>query len=427
MLIPKIKSLSKSKLVKDSASYTIISFLEKISPFLVLPILTKNLSIEDVGLYVIYQTLIEVLKPIMTINIDHAILINYYKVEKGKFKKYFSSALILFGYFFFFMLFVIIIFRDTISSLIKFPAIWLIFVCLNVFFSFLVENRQNLWRITFNIKKYRNFTLGISVVKSVAGILLVFYSGLGWKGMIVGHLFGYSLFGIYAFISFYKEDLTKWSADALFIKDILKVSIPIAIHRFGIWLGSAGNKIIIASLIGTAATGSYGVVAVFGAVIAVLEGAISKAIIPHIYEKLKENTSKQNKLVVKMSYGIYLILISVSIVVYFIGYYLMDYIFGKQLNDTKLLLLPLIIAALFKGFYKLHVHYIFFTKKTLQVTKITLFTGVLNVGLSYFLISNYGITGAAYSLVIINFIQYVLSFKIGNKLVPMPWFKYFEK
>jgi O-antigen/teichoic acid export membrane protein len=424
MLISKIKSLSKSKSVQDLASYTTINFLEKFLPFLVLPILTNNLSIEDVGLYVIYQTLIEILKPIMTINIDNAILINYYKLEKGKFKKYFSSALILFGFFFFFILFVIIIFRDPISSLVKFPAIWLIFVCITVFFSFFAQNRQNLWRITFDIKKFRKFTLGISVVKNVVGILLVFYSGLGWKGMIVGHLFGYSLFGTYAFISFYKEDLIQRSADALFIKDILKVSIPIAIHRFGIWLGSAGNKIIIASLIGTAATGTYGVVAVFAAVIAILEDALSKAIIPHIYEKLKQNTCKQNKLIVKMSYGIYLILILVSIVVYFSGYYLMDYIFGKQLNETKLLLLPLIIAALFKGFYKLHVHYIFFTKKTLQVTKITLFTGVLNVGLSYFLVSNYGIIGAAYSLVIINFIQYVLSFKIGNKLVPMPWFKY---
>ena len=84
----------------------------------------------------------------------------------------------------------------------------------------------------------------------------------------------------------------------------------------------------------------------------------------------------------------------------------------------------LIIAALFKGFYKLHVHYILFTKKTTQLTKITFFTGLINLGLSYVLILNFGLIGAAYSLVIINFLQYVLSFNIGNKLVPMPWFKF---
>ena len=84
----------------------------------------------------------------------------------------------------------------------------------------------------------------------------------------------------------------------------------------------------------------------------------------------------------------------------------------------------MIIAALIKGFYKLHVHYILFTKKTTKLTKITFFTGLINLGLSYVFILNFGLIGAAYSLVIINFLQYVLSFNIGNKLIPMPWFKF---
>lgn len=419
----KINILTRSKLVKDSAGYTILNFLEKALPFLVFPILTRKLSIEDVGLFVLYQTIVEILMPIMTLNIDNAILINFYKLELVKFKKYFSTGLILFGYVFLFTLFIIIVFRNYISELIQFPSFWIMVVGITVFFRFLVQNRQNLWRVNFEIKKYSKLTLGISVVNNFVGLFLVIYSNFGWTGMIVGHLIGYSLFGSYSLFTFIKGKILIWNKDVLFMKDILKVSLPIAIHRFGIWLGSAGNKIIIATLLGTAATGSYGVGAVFAAVIAILEDALSKAVIPHIYEKLKKNTAEEKKLVVKMSYAIYIFLFGVSIMVYFIGYYLIDFIFGKQLNDTKSLLLPLIIAALFKGLYKLHVHYIFFTKKTIQVTKITFTTGVLNILMSYLFILNFGLIGAAYSLVIINFLQYILSFRVGNNLMPMPWFK----
>ena len=58
-----------------------------------------------------------------------------------------------------------------------------------------------------------------------------------------------------------------------------------------------------------------------------------------------------------------------------------------------------------------------------QVTKITFTIGVINIFLSYILIVKFGLIGAAYSLLIISFFQYILSFYVGHKLIPMPWFK----
>ena len=82
-----------SELFRHSASYTFINFIEKALPFLVFPILTRKLSIEDVGLFVLYQSLIEILMPILTLSIDNSIILNYYKLELKEFKKYFSNAI----------------------------------------------------------------------------------------------------------------------------------------------------------------------------------------------------------------------------------------------------------------------------------------------------------------------------------------------
>ena len=102
--------------------------------------------------------------------------------------------------------------------------------------------------------------------------------------------------------------------------------------------------------------------------------------------------------------------------------FFVGFLFGDEYLSTREFLFPLVLASMLKGFYKLHVNYIMFTKKTLNVTKITLSTGVLNLGLSYYLVSSFGIMGAAYALLLVNALQYISAFYIGNKLIPMPWF-----
>jgi len=55
------------------------------------------------------------------------------------------------------------------------------------------------------------------------------------------------------------------------------------------------------------------------------------------------------------------------------------------------------------------VNYIFFTKRTSLIFLITLTTGLLNILLSYLFVKNFGISGGAISLCLINFVSYLLS------------------
>ncbi|MCH7414628.1 oligosaccharide flippase family protein [Belliella sp. R4-6] len=419
-----INKLRNSKVVKHSLGYTALNFIEKLLPFLILPILTRVLSKEEVGLFVLYQTLVEVLMPIVTLSIDNSILINYYKLTSKEFSKYFSNSFLLVLILFFLVWFVIFCFSKPLGNIIGFPPNWLIIICFLILFRYFTNLRQSLWRIEYKIKSYGLFTISLSIIGNVSGLILVLLFNYGWEGILIGHLFSYSIFGIYSIKTFIKSQILKVTESFVYVKSILTISFPIALHRLGIWLGSAANKIIISSIIGVIATGSYGVGVTLATIITVLEDAISKAIVPHIYEKLKDPNSENNRNIVKMSYGIYAILIIVSLTVYLGGYFGVELIFGQDYSDVKLFLFPLILAAMFKGFYKLHVNYIFFTSRTIEVTKITFMTGLLNIFLSYILVVNFGIIGACYSLLVINFIQYILSFYIGNKLIPMPWLKF---
>jgi O-antigen/teichoic acid export membrane protein len=335
-----------SELFRHSAIYTLINFIEKALPFLVFPILTRKLSIEDVGLFVLYQTLIEILMPILTLSIDNSIILNYYKLELKEFKKYFSNAIFVFIVVFVFVFMIILFFNQQLSQLINFSSFWLNMVATMILFRFLTQLRQNIWRVQYDLKKYSKLTISVSFLGNFLGIFLVFYSDFGWSGMVIGHFVSYFLFGIYSLYTFlYESFITIQKLTVKYVKDILKISFPLALHRLGIWLGSAANKMIIAAILGTAATGSYGVGAVFASIITILEDSISRAIIPHVYEKLKINQAEEKKSIVKLSYMIYGGLLLISIFVYLIGYNLTEFIFGEQFDDTKYLLFPLIARS----------------------------------------------------------------------------------
>lgn len=419
------KYLRKSHLFQQLISYTGFNIIEKLVPFLTLPLLVRVLSKGDIGLFVLYKTVFDILISLMTLSIVNTIILNFYKIEEVKFKKYFTNGVYLF--FCVYLLFFVILYflRDFISDFINFPSNYLIYILILVCFSFFTQLRQNIWRLNYKVKQYGLFTIGNVLSGNLLGLLFVFKFSYGWEGMLMGHMIGFGFFAVVAIFSFIKDKSFSSGINKEYVRDLFVVGVPLSIHRIGIWLGSASNKIIIAALIGVSATGSYGVGAIFATIIMVLEDAFSKAIVPYIYEKLRDGKFEYH--IVKLSYKVYLFLILISIIFYFIGYFGVDIIFGQEYISTKKLIFPLIVAALFKGLYRLHTSFILFTKKTKEIMKITISTGVLNLITSYFLIKHFGLIGAAYSLVFINIIQYVFAYCVGNKLIPLPWLYIFNK
>lgn len=414
----KIKS---SNLIKDSASYTLLNIIEKVIPFLLLPLITRVLPKDEVGLYVLYQSVISVMIPLFTLNIDSSVLLNFYKFRKVEFKAYFSNSILLFIAFYINFLILFFFISDFISDALGISVFWLLVISSIVFVRFFTQLRQHLWRINFKIKQYGFFTVGISILKNGLGLILLFTTDLGWKALVLGHLSGYIVFALLAIVSFIHEDLFNLKLRVEYLKDAFNIGYPLALHKTGLWLGDTANRVIIAAILGASATANYGIGATFAMIVMITEDAFTKAFVPHLFEELKKSENMNRKYIVRLSYSVYLFLIMISMVTLVVGYFSVGLIFGDDYNSTRIFIAPLVIAAMVKGFYKLHVNYILFTKKTLHITKITITTGLLNLILAYFMTIRFGLIGTAFSLLIINFIQYIFSFYVGNKLIPMPW------
>ena len=417
------KQVFKSSLIKQAGVYTLSNLLEKGIPFAILPILTRILTKEDVGFYTLYQAVLTLLIPLYTLSIDSSIILNYFKVDKEKFNIYFSNGIFLFIVTLIVLTGISFVFSEQISNLINFPFFWFLLIIIIVALQFFTTLRKSLWQVKDKPKKYAYFSIGLSLVKNLTGLLLIIYTDYGWKGIIIGHLIGQIFFSLYSFITFKNEDLFKWVLNKSYIIDLLKIGTPLSLHRFGAWLSDALNRIVIASLIGVAATGSYGIGATFGIIVTIVQDAFNRAYVPYLFKNLKIYSEEVRLRLVKTTTFFYLGLLTFALVICFVGFFGVGFVFGEQYDETKYFIIPLVFASMFNGFYKIHTNYIFFTKKTYKIMFITLSMGLINIALVYYLVKNYGILGAAYATLIIQILSYLITFYISNKIYPVFMFK----
>lgn len=416
-------TLLKNKLTTDAGTYMGFNILEKLVPFIVLPIISRYLSKEDMGIYIVYQTFIALLLPFISLNTDSAILINFFKLNNRNFKIYFFNALLVFSISFILVVIIFLIWPNYLSNLLEFPQKWFAAVVLIVVFTYFVRLTLNLWQIEKKPIKYGIFSLTLTLLKG--GLLLLFVVQLkkGWSGVIVSQLIAYSLmFLLSTIVLFYYRKIVSFSYNRLFIKDTLKVGVPLTLHQVGGWLGSQSNRLIINILIGSAATGSFGIGAIYGTIVSVIQNAFNRAFTPYLFENLQRLNTKIRRKLVKLTYLYNISLVVFALFVGTIGFFINDYLFGKDYNSSKIFIFWMVLGNAFNGLYKMHVNYIFFTKKTIYILIITLTLGVINVVLSYIFINLYGAVAGAIVFMLTQFFGYIAAWYFGNRLIPMPWF-----
>jgi O-antigen/teichoic acid export membrane protein len=419
-----INRFVKSKLITDAGTYTFFRVFDSLIPFLLLPIITRILSPDEFGTYVLFQAFVSILLPLMTLSVDSSILLSYFKVKRETFKNYFSSGYVLMIISALLLSLIILIFRIPLSIITKFPADWIIAILFICFFQFHSNLALHLFQIKQQPKQFGFYSISLTTLKNVLMLLFVIVGGLKWQGMILGYLIAYAVFFILSIYLFKSENLFTKQIKKEFMIDNVKVGYPLSLHQIGAWLSSFATRIIVGGLLGTAATGSFGVGATIGLIVGFVQDSFNRAFVPYLFNNLNNFNDVVEVRLITLTYAYNLFLLGFGIGVGMFGYFFVEIIFGQAYSQGKEVVLLISLAEAFNGMYKMHVNYIFYTKKTYLIFIITMSTGILNIVLSYLFIKQYGLMGGALSLCLINLIGYLMSWYIGNRAFPMRWFRF---
>ena len=204
------------------------------------------------------------------------------------------------------------------------------------------------------------------------------------------------------------------------IKDILKVGLPLVPHSIGIFILVGADKFIISGILGLATISSYLVVFQISTVFIFVFDAINKSYYPWLFEQLnKNNDNTKNKLWLLTS--VYFIsLLTVSIFFFFHGSTLITFIAGKNYIISNSIVGLIFLGQIFGGMYLMINNYLFYEKRTLLISTITIISGIIHLLLISLFSYYWGLTGAALSFCLSKCIQFLLTWLNVYKMTAIP-------
>jgi O-antigen/teichoic acid export membrane protein len=419
-----LKLLQKSILLKSSAVYTLTNIINAAIPFLMMPILTRELSPVDYGIVSMFQVLIGIVAPFTGLSINGAINRKYYDRDKIDFPKYVANSFLLLLSSTLIVAIIFVLFSDGIASVSSFPKGWLWAVLLVSFCNFITTIALLHWQVQvkplfFGIYQISNTLLNIS-------LSLWFVVGLdfNWQGRIQGQVITAVVFAVIGFIILNKDGWIKWGINREYMKNGLQFGIPLIPHTLGAFVITLSDRFFLTNMAGVAEVGLYTVGYQFGNIIGLIQDSFNKAWVPWLFAQLKKGNENNKKRIVKITYIYFGAIILLALLLSLMAPWFLNFFVGEEFKEAGKYVFWIAIGYAFNGMYKLVGNYIFYAEKTKYLAWITFLTAILNIIFTYLLIKLNGPVGAAQATALAFFISFVLTWILSSKVYKMPWLSF---
>lgn len=409
--------------VKNSIIYLGSSILNKLIPFLLLPIMTQYLSPQEYGALSIYMILITLYGAFIGMNIHINVSKNFFAVPKEEMAVYIGNMLfILLTSFiiYFFITFIGIRFFDTIFSI---EADWLLVIPIISMMMMVNNINISILRNEGKAYTYGIFEISNTIINMSTTILFLVFFSFGWHSQVIGIITGYFIFFIIGIIYMYQRDYINFKIDTSKIKSILNISLPLIPHVLGAVVITMSDRIFIEQMVSLEAVGIYSVGYMFGMVVMLFTDAFIKAWSPWFFKSLAEPTDSRKQKIVKYTYiyivGVFILALFISI----IGETTLPYFVDEKFYGASEYILWISLGYAVHGVYKIFFPYLVHISKTSFLAFSTVVAAILNLLFNYILIKYFGTIGAAYATILAFFVSAALVFWYQNMNFHMPWLK----
>lgn len=241
-------------LIKNIGLLTISNFSSKILSFLLVPLYTSVLSTRDYGLYDLIATTVQLLIPLLTLDVVDAVM--WYCLDK----KYKENEVLGIGLVYILRsIFIFAVGLFVVGWLNLIPGIAGLEVFILAFFA---SNALNQLMIQFAKGKDSVFVMAVS---GVIGTILTLFGNIfflviaktGIKGFFLAYIISQLIQAIYIAIAlkiwiFFPVEITPVTK-----KDMLRYSIPLIFAQLGWWVNNMSDRYIITFLCGIAVNGVF--------------------------------------------------------------------------------------------------------------------------------------------------------------------------
>ncbi|SFR86514.1 lipopolysaccharide biosynthesis protein [[Clostridium] aminophilum] len=423
--INRFKKYVTSGFAKTTLIYTISSFLNSATPFLLLPILTRYLSTEEYGIISMFNATASVFLPFLGMNISSAVLRKLADNDDEDNHKYVFNALIVAAVSTVLFTCVIFVLRYYICKWTALNGTYLLYVIFFVVATYLCELTLVMFQIQGMPKRYGTFQNLCTLLNLLLSILFVVFLKYGLLGRVLGLCVSKCLFAFIGMLYILCSYKIKATISIKYIGDIVtNFGLPLIPTNIKSTVLTYTDRLFITNMISVSETGIYAVGNQFSLPILLLAQAFNLAYVPWLYRKLNENDEQYKYKIVKFTYMYFGFILLIALLWSFLAKPLMTIISGKAYEFSTTYVFWLSLGYAFTAMHMMVVNYIYYTKKTKLYAIITVIVIFSNIILNYYFVNFNGSIGAAQATLIANIISFVLTWILASKVWKMPWFSF---
>jgi O-antigen/teichoic acid export membrane protein len=395
--------LTPKRLLGHSALYTLAAFLNRGLVFILIPLYSRFLTIEEFGLIALLESISSVAKIIFTVGLQGAAF-RFYFLYDGENRRSFYSTIWIFVAVFSGLLTVTCFFGGTqfftlFSDQSMFPIAFKIVLVTTFLRSGFEVIPLQLFRASEEVNRYFLFSF-LSIFATVGAQVFFILSGRGLVGILYGNLLSAFCMAVLYSITFLKRNGLSFVYSHLVTA--LSFSVPLVPHFLGTWLLSLSDRWILGRYVSLSQIGVYSMADQFRQGYNLLAWGANTALMPE-FGKVNRFSNQKKRLSTLVTYYVFLICFAGILIVSF-SRDVLRVIAGSRYSEASLYI-PLFIAASF--LYALEsipmntVSQI--AGKTSKISLVTLVAGGLTVGLNFLFIPSYGLMAAA-GITIVGFL-----------------------
>ena len=412
------------KLLRHGGAYLFFSILSKIAAFLVLPIVTSYLSIDEYGVYSNLVAVQNILSGFATLGLDAAYGRYLYIYNSPAKLRVLTSTITTFiiiwgGVFFFISVLIVSVLLESwnynnnheifyISIFLPLTVLVKQYSLLNSFLMQSVHQTKEL--ITIN-------STGVVFIQVFVLIFLV-----GMDLSVLALIAAQAIIYFFIFIVHLKK-LLRLGLVKLFhvsmptLKKNLKYGIGFLPSIWGLWLFTSSDRFFITYMVSTEATGKFSFLAQFSMLIMTIVQSVAVVYWPIFLELMKQEdrVEKDEKIEAFISLSIYILLFLFLGICVFVPIAI-EALFREDYQGDYVVLYVLTLSAVFLAIRKIFAQTLGYYMKVSWLSASSYIPALLNVLLNLFLIPKYGIYGAAAATLLSALVYVIVVFLMSQRL-----------
>ncbi len=410
-------------ILKSSGVYFSFSIVNRLIPFLLLPILTRYIDPAGFGVISVVTTISSLAMPLLGFCSNSVLYQKFYTFEvselsgflKASYKIIFSGLI--------FSALVIAAFSSQLRAWLEVSSSWLFMGVLCAALGMVSTLTMSLYQLQNRPFLYGMLQTAGALLNFSTAVTLVVYLGLSWEGRVWAMVISAAVLCSIAVIASRRYIIASSdNAQQNQVISILRLGGALMPSAFSGWVIAMSDRLFLTTLTSLEVVGIYAIGASIAQVTEVVLSSIAQAYLPHIFKYGKAGGNENARAIVRSIYFVISLSILVGISMAIAGPIVISLLLDESYHDAQSVVSWICLSYVLFSIGALFQALLLVEERNHLTAYISVATVASSVLANIYFIAHFQMIGAAIASAFTGGVFLVTNFILVRLYKPMPWF-----